>query len=131
MRGHRPWVDDANAASTTRRDFAEQVADAYTGNPAVAAVLLGGSAARGHADRYSDIELFVVWREPPTETDRAAAIAAAGGDLVTLYPVEDIERGPLWQDAWKVGRLGDEPLPASRWTGATFSSGRSSTCCGT
>jgi hypothetical protein len=73
-------------------------------------VLLGGSAARGHADRYSDIELFVIWREPPTEADRAMAIAAAGGDLVTLYPVEDNDVGPLWQDAWKIGRLGDEPF---------------------
>ena len=108
--GTDPGLTTPTPASTTRRDFAEQVADAYAGNPAVAAVLLGGSAARGHADRYSDVELFVVWREPPTETDRAAAIAAAGGDLVTLYPVEDIERGPLWQDAWKVGRLGDEPF---------------------
>ena len=76
----------------------------------VAAVLLGGSAARGHADQYSDIELFVIWREPPTEADRAMAIAAAGGDLVTLYPVEDNDVGPLWQDAWKIGRLGDEPF---------------------
>ena len=73
-------------------------------------MLLGGSAARGHADRYSDIELFVIWREPPTEADRAMAIAAAGGDLVTLYPVEDNDVGPLWQDAWKIGRLGDEPF---------------------
>ena len=51
-------------------------------------MLLGGSVARGQADRYSDIELSVVWREPPTEADRAAAISAAAGDLVTLYPVE-------------------------------------------
>jgi predicted nucleotidyltransferase len=97
-------------ASALRRVFAEQIAAVYAGNPKVAAVLLGGSAARGHADRYSDIELFVIWREPPTEADRAMAIAAAGGDLVTLYPVEDSDSGPLWQDAWKIGRLGDEPF---------------------
>ena len=86
----------------------------------VAAVLLGGSAARGHADRYSDIELFVIWREPPTEADRAMAIAAAGGDLVTLYPVEDNGVGPLWQDAWKIGRRATSRSLASRSTGATF-----------
>jgi hypothetical protein len=72
----------------------------------VAAVLLGGSAARGHADRYSDLELAVVWREPPSEADRAAAIAAAGGDLVTLYPVE----GGVWADAWKIGRRNGVPF---------------------
>jgi hypothetical protein len=97
-------------ASTLRRRFAEQIAGGYAGNPAVSAVLLGGSAARGHADKFSDMELFVIWREPPTEANRAGAIAAAGGDLVTLYPVEDGDAGPLWSDAWKIGRRGDEPF---------------------
>jgi predicted nucleotidyltransferase len=96
-------------AVALRRAFAEEIVAAYAGDQRVVAVLLGGSAARGHADRYSDIELFVIWREPPTEADRAMAIAAAGGDLVTLYPVDDNDVGPLWQDAWKIGRLGDEP----------------------
>ena len=98
------------SASALRREFAEQIVGAYAGDPRVAAVLLGGSAARGHADAYSDIELFVIWREPPIEADRAMAITAAGGDLVTLYPVEDNDVGPLWQDAWKIGRLSDEPF---------------------
>jgi hypothetical protein len=97
-------------ASVLRQGFAEQIAGVYAGHTAVSAVLLGGSAARGHADRHSDIELFVIWREPPTEVDRAEAIAAAGGDLVTLYPVENSDGGQLWQDAWKIGRLGDEPF---------------------
>jgi hypothetical protein len=97
-------------AVALRRAFAEEIVAAYAGDQRVVAVLLGGSAARGHADRYSDIELFVIWREPPLEADRAMAIAAAGGDLVTLYPVEDNDVGPLWQDAWKIGRLGDEPF---------------------
>lgn len=78
----------------------------YTGDSRVAAVLLGGSSARGHADRYSDLELFVVWTEPPTEADRAAAISAAGGDLVTLYPVDS----GAWSDAWKVGRRDGAPF---------------------
>jgi predicted nucleotidyltransferase len=94
------------AAAAKRRAFAEKAAGAYTGDPRVAAVLLGGSVARGHADRYSDIELSVAWREPPTEADRAAAITAAAGDLVTLYPVE----GGVWSDAWKVGRRDGVPF---------------------
>jgi hypothetical protein len=72
----------------------------------VAAVLLGGSSARGHADRYSDIELFVVWTEPPSDADRAAAISGADGDLVMLYPAED----GVWSDAWKVGRRDGAPF---------------------
>jgi hypothetical protein len=62
--------------------------------------------ARGHADRYSDIELSVMWADPPGEADRAAAISAAGGDLVTLYPVED----GVWADAWKIGRRDSAPF---------------------
>ena len=72
----------------------------------VAAVRLGGSAARGHADRFSDLELFLAWTEPPTDEDRAAAIAAAGGDLVMLYPVED----GVWSDSWKIGRRDGVPF---------------------
>ena len=72
------------------------------------AVILGGSAARGHADRFSDLELFVVRTEPPTNADRGGAIAAAGGDLVWLHPVEDDVPGPVWCDVWKIGRRGDE-----------------------
>ncbi len=79
---------------------------AYAGDRRVAAVLLGGSAARGLADRYSDIELSVVWKEPPTEADRSAAISAAGGDLVNLYPLED----GVWADAWKIGRRDNVPF---------------------
>jgi hypothetical protein len=94
------------SAAFLRQTFAEQIAGAYTRDERVAAVLLGGSAARGHADRYSDLELSVVWREPPTDADRTAAISAAGGDLVTLYPVE----AGVWSDAWKIGRRDDVPF---------------------
>jgi len=93
-------------AATIRRAFAGEIAGAYAGDPRVAAVLLGGSAAQGHADRYSDLELSVVWTEAPAEADRAGAISAAGGDLVHLYPAE----GGIWADAWKIGRRGGVPL---------------------
>jgi hypothetical protein len=97
-------------ASLLRRAFAERIAPAYASDPAVLAVTLGGSAARGHADRFSDLELFVVRNEPPREADRGVAIAAAGGDLVWLHPVEDDVPGPVWCDVWKIGRRRDEPF---------------------
>jgi hypothetical protein len=83
---------------------AEGIAAAYAAEPAVAAVIVGGSTAHGHADRHSDLELFVAWSRPPTEDDRAAAIARARGDLVHLYPSD----AGLWADAWKVERRGGE-----------------------
>jgi hypothetical protein len=94
------------AAAAQRRTLAEKIGLAYAGDPRVAAVLLGGSTARGHADRYSDLVLSVAWTEPPTEDDRAAAISTAHGDLVTLYPLHD----GVWCDAWKIGRRDDVPF---------------------
>jgi hypothetical protein len=89
-----------------RTELARHVAHAYASNPSVAAVVLGGSVARGHADEYSDLEVAVMWLTAPSEADRAQAIAAAGGDLVSLYPVED----DAWCDAWKVGRKDGAPF---------------------
>lgn len=80
--------------------MAEVVARAYARHPQVVAVLLGGSTARGHADRYSDIELGVFWRTNPTEEERAAAIRAARGDLHRLYPYDE----GLWEDTFFMGR---------------------------
>jgi hypothetical protein len=97
-------------ASLLRREFAEQIAPAYAADSSVVAVIVGGSAARGHADRFSDLELFIVRATPPTETGRRSAIAAAGGDLVRLYPVEVEAAGPVWADAWKIGRKDRVPL---------------------
>jgi hypothetical protein len=92
-------------ASAARRAAAERIAPVYAANPKVAAVILAGSTARGHADRFSDIELGVFWHEPPTEDERLAAVEQAGGELETLYPVED----DAWYDDWKLGRHGGVP----------------------
>lgn len=89
-------------ASVTRRLLAERIAPAYAVNSKVAAVILGGSAARGHADRYSDMEVGVFWHEPPTETDRRGCIERAGGDLHHLYAYE--AAWGAWHDDWKIGR---------------------------
>ena len=92
-------------ASAARRAAAERIAPVYAANPKVAAVILAGSTARGHADCFSDIELGVFWHEPPTEDERLAAIEQAGGELETLYPVEN----GAWYDDWKLGRHGGVP----------------------
>jgi predicted nucleotidyltransferase len=64
-----------NSASQWRQEFARRIAPAYAANPNVAAIVLGGSSARGHADRYSDIEIGIFWHQPPTEAERQAAVA--------------------------------------------------------
>jgi hypothetical protein len=97
----------ATPASLLRRTLAEGIAPAYAAYPSVVAVLLGGSSARGHADEFSDLEVTVLWKSPPTDGDRAEAIAVVDGDLVRLYPVEHDTPGPVWSDAWHLGRKDD------------------------
>jgi hypothetical protein len=91
-----------NAASQWRRTLVEQLTPIYANNPHVAAVLLGGSTARGHADRYSDIEFGVFWRQPPTDAERQAAANTIDGDLVWLYPFDPAEE--VWCDDYMLGR---------------------------
>lgn len=89
-----------------RRALADRIAEAYE-SAGAEAVLLGGSTARGEADRHSDIEVGVFWRRAPSDDERAAAIAAAGGDLHRLWSYADVDRA--WFDDWFIGRRDDEP----------------------
>lgn len=91
-----------NTASQWRRLFAQQLAPIYAVNPHVAAVILGGSTARGHADRYSDIEIGVFWHQPPTNADRQAAANAIPGDLIMSYTFDPVEE--VWSDDFMLGR---------------------------
>lgn len=94
--------------SRWRLAVGEQLAPVYRGDPRVRAVIVGGSTARGLADRYSDLELGVFWSELPDEAERAAAIRATGGDLHRLYPPED----GILEDAFFIGR-DDQQRPKS------------------
>ncbi|MCO5198722.1 MAG: nucleotidyltransferase domain-containing protein [Anaerolineae bacterium] len=94
-----------NAASQWRHALAAQIAPLYAANPHVAAVIVGGSTARGHADRYSDIELGVFWHQPPTDAERQAAADRINSDWRYLYPFDEAEQ--VWSDAFIVGRDGE------------------------
>ncbi len=89
-------------ASEWRRAVARHLAGHYAANPNVAAVLCGGSVARGLSDQYSDLEFGIFWHTPPTEAERAAAPTAAGADGLQLYPYDaDLD---LWEDTFFIGR---------------------------
>jgi hypothetical protein len=94
--------------SQWRLALAQPVAAAYAANPKVAAVIIGGSISRGHADRYSDIEIGVFWHEPPTDDDRGQCAEASGADIHGLYPYDP--QYEVWEDALFVGRVAlDQP----------------------
>jgi predicted nucleotidyltransferase len=80
-----------------RRAIAARAAERYVSNPAVAAVLLAGSVARGLADESSDIELDVYWRRPPTDNERKAAVEDAGWERV--YAEVDAHE---WADGYRI-----------------------------
>jgi hypothetical protein len=90
-----------NSDSLWRQSIAQRISPAYSTNPNVAAIILGGSTARGHADRYSDIELGVFWSQPPTEIERNRAIVQSGGRQIRLYPYDPIEE--VWSDDFTMG----------------------------
>lgn len=92
--------------SMWRTDLAHALARHYAAMPGVVAIFVGGSTARGQADRFSDLELAVIWNRAPSEQDRAAVIARAGGDLHRLYPYDP--HAQVWEDIYFVGRDHDD-----------------------
>jgi hypothetical protein len=76
-----------NEATEWRAELGRRVAEAYVQDKKLAAAALGGSVARGWADRYSDVEVFVFWREAPAEKERLAAVERAGGRIEVYWAV--------------------------------------------
>ncbi|WP_350276618.1 nucleotidyltransferase domain-containing protein [Kribbella sp. HUAS MG21] len=82
---------DATQASRWRRAAVQPVLDRYAAAEGVDAVMLGGSTARGDADRWSDVEIGVFWRRLPTTAERLAvpeAVEVQPGTAAT-EPVYD------------------------------------------
>jgi hypothetical protein len=72
-----------NHASQWRVDFAREIATHYAAQPSVRMIALGGSAARGLADAYSDMDLAVYWDGLDHDWLAQAPLAAAGGERFT------------------------------------------------
>ncbi len=89
-----------NEASVGRLALAHQLASNYRANPKVAAVIVEGSVARGHADRFSDIDLAVFWEAAPKEKERRDIINRARGRHVQLVPSTEDEA--CWSDIYEV-----------------------------
>jgi hypothetical protein len=92
-----------NEASRWRLAMARVVAPVYAADARVRAVLVGGSVARGWADRYSDVEIGVFWEQFPTAQEFRAAIERARGtdwQLEPYTPEEDV-----WYEEYAVDGL--------------------------
>ncbi|ELK45982.1 DUF4037 domain-containing protein [Halobacillus sp. BAB-2008] len=75
---------------------AEAQAAFYAENPKVEVIFLAGSVARGWDDAFSDIELHILWKAPPTEEDRIGPVSEVGGSILSFEPYEDEE----WSEAY-------------------------------
>ena len=63
------------------KEKAIEMSEIYRGNPKVEAIILAGSVARKLEDEHSDIELHILWSEPPEDEDRRAPINSIDGQF--------------------------------------------------
>ncbi|WP_427896097.1 hypothetical protein ACQHIV_19395 [Kribbella sp. GL6] len=91
----------ASTASLWRREMVQPLLRAYAAAPGVRAVLLGGSTARGNADRWSDAEIGVFWETAPTDHARSELAAAGGAQDCRLFEYDASER--VWCDDLHLG----------------------------
>ncbi|MGP4081695.1 DUF4037 domain-containing protein [Pseudalkalibacillus sp. R45] len=70
---------------------ARKIAEVYKTNPKLEMIFLGGSVSRGWEDQFSDVELFLIWNEPPEDQDRLHPINQAKGVILNFHPYEDQE----------------------------------------
>lgn len=91
----------SSGASVWRWEAVRSLLQAYAAEPGALAVLLGGSTARGDADRWSDVEIGVFWTIAPTEADRGRVADMGGACTCTLFPYDERER--VWCDDLYLG----------------------------
>jgi hypothetical protein len=94
----------ANPHAAWRMEVARRAAAAYTSNPKLAALTVGGSVGAGLADRYSDLELDCYWSQAPTDADRTTPVEALGGKLTQLWDYDADEEE--WSEDFQLDELG-------------------------
>jgi hypothetical protein len=112
---YRPGARDGLTATTppvsacttvsARLSVARRLASAYGSDPSVVGVLCAGSTGRGDADRWSDLELIVLWSQRPTDDRRRAVPDAEGARAVRLFEFEPAEFAAA-DDFWLDGDAG-------------------------
>ncbi len=78
-----------NHASQWRIEFAHEIAGWYANQPNVCMIALGGSAARGLADAYSDMDMAVYWNGIDRAWLAEPPLKAAGGERFTYRQLFD------------------------------------------
>jgi len=96
-------------ATDRLRALAERITEVYRRHMPVDAALLAGSAARGDADEYSDLDLLLYGETvPPYETAAAAQHELGAGQAIAILPHGEqgfLDQFPLEGVACQVGLL--------------------------
>ncbi len=93
-----------NEQSAWRYKIAERVATDYSDHPLAVAIGVGGSVARGCADKFSDVEIGVFWRKLPTVAEFRNLMQKAGGSNWELDPFNP-EREDVQYEEYEVSGL--------------------------
>lgn len=91
-----------NEASEWRIALAHDLAAHYAPQPGVRMIVAGGSAARGQADAYSDIDLIVYWERVDAGWLASAPLGPAGGARFTFRAVVE---GTVYLEQYFIGDL--------------------------
>ena len=81
-----------------RQQLATEVASIYARDARVVAVAIGGSVARGSADRYSDADIYCYCSDLPSERNFSEWARQAGGESYKCYSDADAIWGHFYFD---------------------------------
>jgi hypothetical protein len=87
-----------NEHSAWRFAVAQGIAARYVAHQDVEAILVGGSVARGCADRFSDVEIGVFWRELPPRSVHQDLMLQAGGQNWELDPFDPVAEDVQYEE---------------------------------
>jgi hypothetical protein len=90
-----------STASEWRVELGREIVGLYRGLPSVEAAAVDGSAARGQADDYSDIDLAVYWS--PAVSAAAIKAARVAGDGVERFTFTEAITGRVWLEQYWIG----------------------------
>ncbi len=102
-----PTTTPTRQVNSWRTTLAERIAPLYADIADVRAVILTGNVARGRDDDYSDLDIAVFWRRPPSHTERNQKIAQISdllkipihtGELREITVFDRSDTGLLWED---------------------------------
>jgi hypothetical protein len=79
-------MNEFSRDSEMRRSRPKEIGQVYAAHDGVSAIIIGGSVARGWADRWSDLELCIVWDAMPADEALQRCVARAGGTHRRVFP---------------------------------------------